>query len=558
MTDLLNDIHAAVSNLPRPDRSGRGSPDDSGISFPQTFASGKRRFAIAIVALLGASVTDLQGEGVPNFSRPTEPASSPVIVSSEPQLFIDDYLIAESSNIVRKTHAPIRALNHPILGWQAGTTQPYVKVIRDPCSRRFRMWYNKHLGPAGSIAYAESADGIQWNMPSLGILGNNNELIRTGTVRTGYGVSVIDDGPDARQPDKRFKIAWWGQETPSPGSDPGIRVAFSADGLHWTPYAGNPVLPDYSIDVDVNDPRRPHGAGDVVDVFRDPYRKRYVVLVKSPAVATDGFPAGPRAGRYVRRLVSQSISGDFVRWERPWRIAVPEARDPRLLEFYGVGGTIARGGLLIGFVRMLHDDYAATVGGPTDGIGYTTLISSRDGQHWQRHDDVFFDRDPNPDAWDHAMSWVGCVVPVGDEYFIYYGGYKQGHKIEPLKERQFGLARMPRDRFVSREAENGVPGLLKTVAIELPRGASGLALNADASRGEIRVQVSDPQSGRVLPDYDWSDCQPIIANGLDLPVQWRRTRELPVRENGAPLRFKFQLKGAALYGFQIVPAQYDK
>jgi hypothetical protein len=558
MTDLLAELHTAVSKLPPPDRSGKGRSDYGGINFPKSSASGRRRFAIAIVALLGAFVNEAQGEGVPNFSRPTKPASSPVVVFSEPQLFIDDYLIAKSSNIVRKTHAPTRALNHPILGWQAGTTQPYVTVIRDPRSTRFRMWYNKNLGPASSIAYAESADGIQWNMPSLGILGDNNELIRTGTVRTGYGISVVDDGPDARQPDERFKMAWWGQEKPPPRGDAGIRVAFSADGLHWTPYVGNPVLPDYSIDVDINDPRRPYGAGDIIDVFRDPYRNRYVALVKTPAVAADDFLAGPRAGKYVRRLVCQSISSDFEKWERPWRIAVPEARDAGLLEFYGVGGTIARGGLLIGFVRMLHDDYAATEGGPTEGIGYATLITSRDGKHWQRHDDVFFDRDPSPDAWDHAMAWIGCVVPVGDEYFVYYGGYKQGHKIEPLKERQIGLARMPRDRFVSRDAEDGLNGSLKTVALRLPGDASWLTINANSSNGEIRARVSDASGGQALPDYDWVDCRPVIGNGLELPVEWRSVNKLPSGGDDAPVQLEFQLKNAALYGFRIVTEQRDE
>jgi hypothetical protein len=417
------------------------------------------------------------------------------------------------------------------------------------------MWYNKHLGSDGAIAYAESPDGITWRAPMLGIVGKSNELFRTSSLRTAYGISVIDDGPGSVPPQQRYKMVWWGQEKPSPGGDPGMRVAFSANGLHWTPYRGNPVLPDYSIDIPADDPRRPYGAGDIVEVFRDPCRNQYVALVKSPAVPSDGYTAGPRAAKYIRRLVSQSVSQDIIHWARPWRIAVPEIRDDGLLEFYGIGGAISRGGLLIGFVRMLHDDYAATDGGPTDGIGYTTLITSRDGRHWQRHDDVFFDRDPNPDAWDHAMSWVGCVVPVGNEYFIYYGGYKRGHKVEPLKERQFGLARMPRDRFVSREASDGNPGALKTVALELPKDALKLVLNADASKGEIRVRVRDAQSGRVLPDYDWSDCQPVNANGLELPVEWRRDRMLPRRHNRAPLQFEFHLTNAALYGFQLVSSQ---
>lgn len=512
-----------------------------------------------IVILVATFTIGAYADPIPNFSEQTKPATSPVAISSEPQLFIDDYLIAASSKVRKTTHSPRRFLDHPILGAEHGTTQPYLTVIRDPQSKRFRMWYNKILGATGSIAYAESADGIHWETPSLGILGDNNELIRISTVRTGYGVSVIDDGPTAQPANERFKMAWWGQSKPSPGGDPGMRVAFSPDGLHWTACDGNPVLPDYSKDdnVDADDPRRPYGAGDIVDVFRDPYRNRYTALVKSPAIAADGYATGPRAGWYIRRLVSQSVSDDFRRWERPWRIAAPEARDPGLLEFYSVGGTIARGGLLIGFVRMLHDDYPATAGGPAEGIGYATLITSRDGRHWQRHDDVFFDRDPNPDAWDHAMTWIGCIVPVGEEDYVYYGGYKQGHKIEPLKERQIGLARMSRDRFVSRDAR-GRTGVLKTVALRLPTDArSRLALNADSPQSEIRVRVCNARTGNPIPGHDWTDCRPVVGDGQELPVNWQIGEQLAIAANQSPVLLEFQLENAALYGFRILPSKHE-
>jgi hypothetical protein len=39
-----------------------------------------------------------------------------------------------------------------------------------------------------------------------------------------------------------------------------------------------------------------------------------------------------------------------------------------------------------------------------------------------------------PDRLDHSMTWVASVLPVGDELYIYYGGYVCGHKIEKHKE----------------------------------------------------------------------------------------------------------------------------
>ncbi len=392
-------------------------------------------------------------KALPSYNIRTFPSCDPVDISLGPQLFIDDYLIASSHGLARVTRSPERYEGNPILGWQQHTTQPYVTVLHDSDTGRFRMWYNDRVGKESAIAYAESADGKTWETPNLGILGDTNRLmVISAPFQNGYGVSVIDDGPDHTPADHRYKVAWWGQSKPWPDGDPGMRVAFSPDGLHWTPYDGNPVLPDFGEEWFLDDPRRPYGVGDIIDVFRDPYRNRYGALVKTPAVPADNLETGPRARTYIRRLVSASSSEDFMHWEQPWRVIVPEPRDKDLLEFYSAGGTIARGGLLISFVRMLHDDYPAEPGGEAEGIGYTTLATSRDGKHWERHDDIFFDRNPEPGAWDRAMTWVGSVIPVDDRYYIYYGGYARGHKSDPLKERQLGLAFLPLDRFVARTA----------------------------------------------------------------------------------------------------------
>ena len=69
--------------------------------------------------------------------------------------------------------------------------------------------------------------------------------------------------------------------------------------------------------------------------------------------------------------------------------------------------------------------------------------------HWQRYREPFLDRNPDPGSWDHAMAWMSAAVPVGDEMLLYYGGYARGHKVEPKTERQIGLARMKRDRYVA-------------------------------------------------------------------------------------------------------------
>lgn len=482
----------------------------------------------------------------------------PVDLRLGPQLFIDDYLIAESKSIDKVTQHPQRFLDQPILGWEQSVGQPYHTVLKDPQTGKFRMWYNHGSGENTAIAYAESDDGVRWTTPQLNIMGADNRLFKIGRSKEhgSFGVSVIDDGPAASDPQRRFKLMWWsGLSEPA-----GVSIAWSADGIHWTQYEKNPVLPHYGPD----HPQAAIGTGDIVDLFYDPIRERYSTLVKLHAQETDGWTAAPRAKRAFRRLVGQSVSEDFLNWETPWRVMTPEPRDEGQLEFYGSSAPIARGPLLISFVRVLHDDYSPQPGmvddkGVPTGTGYTALATSRDGERWERHDGIFLDRNPQPDTWDRAMTWVGSAVPVGEELYLYYGGYKRGHKVEPNKERQLGLVKMPMDRFVARESSGDNPGTLVTAPLQVRAGkGSQFVLNADASKGRIRVQVRDVK-GDVIPGFSFADNAPVTGDGPVLPVQWtiNVNNEMKpglidlYRLHDQTIRLEFEITNARLFGFDL-------
>ena len=492
------------------------------------------------------ALPDLQAQPIvsvdPLTHYHTQPADVPVNLERGPQLLIDNYLIASSFGLSKVTHQPHKVESNPIVGWEQGVWQPYLTVLFDEALGKFRMWYDRGLNEICAIAYAESEDGVKWSFPKLGILGDENDLLRISTeYMTGYDANVIDRGPDYHIPDQRYQLAWWGQEGPFDDADQtakrmpvqggtGMNIAFSPDGLHWTKYEANPVLHDWSrFPWYFDDPRRPHGVGDIVDIFWDPIRSRYGAFFKSAALTSDHFSKGAHAVRmYIRRLVLMSYSADLIGWMTPQRVLVPEPLEPGQVEFYGVGGTFARGDLLIGFVRMLRDDLAATPGDETEGVGFTTLVTSRDGLHWDRHGEIFLDRNSaDPEAWDHAFAWVGSVVPRDKETYLYYGGYKSGHKSNRDRERQLGLAIMPKDRFVSRSADGETIGELKTTPLYFVRHRNPqLVLNAETAKGgKITVQVSDLQ-GNAYPGYSFDECVPVEGDSFALPVSWKWVESL--------------------------------
>ncbi|MBI3921579.1 MAG: hypothetical protein HY318_09200, partial [Armatimonadetes bacterium] len=148
------------------------------------------------------------------------------------------------------------------------------------------------------------------------------------------------------------------------------------------------------------------------------------------------------------------------------------------------------------------------------------------------------------DAWDHAHAWLDYQLPVGDEVFIYYGGYKFGHKMDRWEGRQIGLLKIKRDRYVSRDAGEE-RGTLRTPPVILQ--GSKMTANANVE-GELLVRVLD-EKGRPLKGLDWDDCKPIQGDSVSHPVQWKG----PIASlRGKPVQLEFRLQKTQLYGFGLI------
>lgn len=442
-----------------------------------------------------------------------------------PYLMLDDTLIVEREGVTRRINRPSRLPDPIITGYEDGCFQPYVTVVRDPASRRFRMWYGVPASPGNAsesrLAYIESEDGIHWIRP--------HRLLETPPVQ--FGASVLDEGPGFADAKKRFKYAWW--------KDGGLQVAAGPDGLIWSALAPGVVL---AID------------HDITGIDWDPIRKRYIGFLSVYQRQT--------SGPYEHlRIPHQSVSDDLVHWKTPWQIVTPEFDKPiekGETQFYGMSAMLARGDLLVTLVKVLRDDLNCEPGKtaaelhdaqrPFAGIGYTVLAWSHDGEHWKRDTEPFMDRNDRPGTWDRAMTWADDQLIVGDYTYIYYGGYRWGHKAVRFTERQIGFAHMPRDRYAGFTA-GADEGRLLTRTARL--NAAKLTVNAQVSptEGELRVRVLD-NSGKPYPGFDWEDCPPIKGDRVDHPVAWRGAGT-PL--SGKPVRFEFRLRNATLWSMDLQP-----
>ena len=454
-------------------------------------------------------------EGIPGQAATSD---LPLAAEPGPHLLLDDHLIAESTGVERMVLQPQRDPNIPnpiVTGPEDRCFQPFFTVLRDPETNVYRIWYGARRDDKSHVrshlATMASDDGIHFSRP--------HRICETPEIQ--FGSEVIDRGMEHPDPSTRYVYSYW--------LAGGMRLLASADGLKWRPLVHGVVL------------THDH---DITGIDWDPIRNMYVATIST-------YTAGANwSGK--RRTTMMSLSKDLVHWETPWFVlTASDELDEGYTQFYAMDGYLTRGPLRIGMAKVLRDDLRATDTQPGSfGQAHTCLAWSRDGRTWVRDRAKFFEPVDDPKAWDHAHAWIDEQVVVGNVVYLYYGGYKQGHKMNRFEERQIGLVKMPLDRYVARRARDSTRGILKTVPIKLGDFPAMLNVNADSSAGRLRVQLRDVQSGAVISGMSFIDCRPITGDALRHSVQWERDKLSDLA--GKTVQIEFEITGADLFAFEFV------
>lgn len=463
-------------------------------------------------------------------------APEPVRIGTQKQLFVDDYIIDSMHNVQQHVN-PIRKIGKPIVSpdepWE-GTCLVLWGVCRDPSDGRFRMWYSGYAipesgkGPGWHPCYAESKDGIHWTKPRLGVVefegSKDNNLVE-------YQGLVVPD-PRPEEGARRYKMlcAGWG----------GYGYCYSADGIHWTAYEGNPV-------VDMT--------GDEAPTIFDETKNLFVTYMKTEADLRDGYG--------VRRLVGRRTSPDMIHWTDSVRVLVPDKwEDERAkvklatrkgwMQYYGMLG-FPYEGMYLGLLWSFFCNPEKV--GTTEGVIHTELTCSRDGQTWQHA----ADREPvipqgTPGSFDGGLVDTRArPIYVGDEIWIYYIAFESTHGCywyaepktdEPLKRGFISMGKLRRDGWVSIDAIYD-KGTLTTKPFIFD--GNRLWVNTDASEGSVSVSIIDAER-RPIPGFGARESTPLKGGAVRQLVSWGGNAD--VRElAGRPIRLKFSLENARLYAF---------
>jgi len=459
---------------------------------------------------------------------PTEPLE----IGHEPQFFVDDWVIdnrwgeRDAENVVRRFHQPVKHAGNPLISGTGG----YVNVLRDPDTGRFEMWYQTHVYvpdesgqipriPLYGVAYARSQDGIEWELPDLGVCdwpGQERNVVWMGADgERASGPHILDVPEDARR-GHRHVMAYKGTG--------GQHLVCSDDGIHWDP-ATNMHIAHMHSDT--------HNT-----IVRDEARGQYIWFCRAKDRYNDGETRRD-AGRprRIARMTSPELWTDWLADERrPQMILVPDELDlARGTNFFYGMPVMRHAGIFWGFLwpfRMNTDIQVEPA-------------FSRDGLH--------FERLPNRpllvelgggDAWDRGMVFGGARwVEVGDEWWYYYAGFDGPHSGHGLTA-GMGLTRVRREGLVSLRGPEG-GGVIVTRRLRWPGG--GLVINADAAGGEIEVRVAD-WARRPIEGLDYADCATFTGDSVAHEVTWggRSLRDLA----GEVIRLEIAIRGADIWTFR--------
>ena len=447
-------------------------------------------------------------------------------IATHRQLFVDDFWIADAKSVSRKLHSPQK--RETVLErekpWERGYVS-YMATMKD--GDRLRAYYRcGEIGDKGArteiTAYQESADGVHWEKPNLGIMeyggSRDNNIVWMGP---GANMAPFRDRNPGAPENERYKAVVRTND---------LWALISADGLRWRLMQNDPISTD--------------GPFDSLNVsFWDPWREEYVAYTRGKA-GTEGSFIGPSGGTGGVRWIRRTTSKDFRNWTPLEDIDAGDTPFEHLYTNSCVAYERAPGTYLM-FPSRFVPEREPTPGWPGgSGVSDIVFMSSRDGINFDRSFMEALIR-PGPDRnnWHERGLYLdpGLVQTSPTELSMYGSEHWRLPTVRIVRY----TFRM--DGFVSLHA--GYSGG-EVITSPLVFEGRQLELNYSTSAvGSLKVEIQDAK-GSTMPGFSLDDCPEMFADLIDGKVTWKDGGNLS-RLAGKPVRLRFALMDADLYAFKF-------
>lgn len=477
-------------------------------------------------------------------------ASSAGVAFAQPprHLFLDPEFLAEKSGVVLRVNPAERRervidADKP---WEKLMISLFCTVLDESSEDgggKLRMWYIcRDADNVPNVAYAESADGVTWTKPDLGIVDYNGS-----TANNLVGISHLEGNvyrdPKGAPGSEYVYVTNAGRE--------GVVRYYSPDGLHWQrdktplllfrPDTQNVTFWDERLQKYVVYLR----AWDVSEDWNARLRKVVRVelddLSKPTGIVTSGKGLNPTRKSDLPRLVDELPT-----------VLTADALDPPNSDVYNISAEPypLDPRWYVGFPSWFLRDNSIS-----DGRLEVQFVGSRDGVKWER-----YDRRPyaplgpiDGDCGNMTFMGPGLIVR-GDELWQYGASFRTRHGDVPArKQRTDGVVYryvQRVDGFVSADFDE-----LDSHCVTQPMKITGsrLMLNVDSGAlGTLRVALLDAKTKKPIEGYGFDDCKPLRTNSVRAVAEWEKQRDLSALV-GREVRLSFSGNRTKLFSFHFDP-----
>ena len=479
--------------------------------------------------------------------------SAAIDISTGRQLFVDDFLVEATTNVVRHWNRPIK-MDGPIV-WPGSGAAPKKTdgssgasegeavnltcatdggLWWDPTRRKFRLWYQADW--LGDICYAESKDGVEWEYPDLGIVQSTNRI---------FVHDVLDSWSVTPNYAAKNPYADWKLHVSPPGHYENQMLFASCDGLSFT------RLGDVGV------------AGDRSTSYYDPFRGAWVFSLRD---YRKGF------GRCRRYFASVEFGGEKCCWSWPDTASIgakhPEpkkwlvATNHPNWQLYSFNA-VAYESLMLGVMEVLYNTPGDNGDCAKAGLPKQTGLHfcfSRDGKTYEPRAEA----DIAPSGWGSGKWDTGYLSPVGgicvikdERLWFYYSGLR-GDSMMRLDSRwmrngmysngSIGAATLRRDGFAGMVADGRGELLTKPVVFS----GKHLFVNAECRFGSVCAEIVG-EDGNVIPGFSRGDCAAFSReDSVKTELRFKGGDLLSLA--GKPVQFRFLIHCGTLYSFWVSPS----
>jgi hypothetical protein len=369
------------------------------------------------------------------------------------------------------------------------------------------------------LCLARSHDGVTWEKPSLGLVefagSRANNITDFIVPESLVPAAAILHDPQDPDPSRRFKLAYEARYN----GQARFCVAFSPDGLRWTPSPRNPVGAFFEMAGITKFNGLYYVCGQDGLTARQPFRARSLATFASEDFET----WSPVAAEGLRRHDDQVGPSNEAEWNQREEIHL--------------GATLwNRGNVLLGVYGQWHGHFTGDRRFVSIDLGLTL---SHDGLH---HEEPVPDfrlvparEQPQSDPDWPALQQGQGFENVGDRTLFWYSSWRANDRVGVR------LVSWGRDRLGYLQPFRAQGAQVVSTRID-PKGGAAPALRLNVSglgpHAQLRVSLLDA-GFRPVPGFSGADAAVVQDNGFAVPVGWAGATSLPADKGALRIQCEF-------------------